>query len=846
MEGKNRWYDRGQGMVEFAIVFPLLLLLLFGIFEFGRIMFAYSAAVSASREAARYGAAILDTGGGIPQYEDCAGIREAAKRIGQFTGISDSDITIKYSNSSGVYSTSCPPGQEVQGADTISVTVSTSVTPITPLGNFSAIPIQSSSSRTILKSVKLGTSGTGAGSVTGALTDVNFKTTGQVAEESQGTISVVLQLNQAATDIVTIPFSVTGTALPGGSEDYLMTASPVTINPGQKTATIYITLNNDGIDEGNETIVIGIDPPINATKGPQDIHTITIVDPPVISFTTTSSSHTESDPTAAMMVELSKGSTQNVSVSFNYGGSAVWGSGADYVTWPSTLTIPAGSLTGMVTFRVMDDTTDEHDEQAVITMASPVNGSIGANSTHTATIIDNDGPPQVSFFSPNQIVSEEIGVFTTSLTLSEASGKDILIPYSLSGTTTSGDYLIHDSSPLFVPAGSTSVDIHMDILEGDGYEEDETLIITLEDPQNATLGSPAVQTIVITESSTTPAVSFKSVGKTVVEGNMVLDVEVELSNAWSSPVVIPFTVTGSAQPGSSGDFSISSSPLVIPVGWTHGSIQVVIHDDTIDEDLEDILISMGTIQEGLPGAVTTHEIQITDNDSPPRVFFSTYQKTAGEGAGSITVDVKLKSASVYDITVPLILSGSASDGADYSISTTNVTFLAGATSETVQFNIVDDSVYDPDEKIIVSLGAPTNAVLGSPNTFTLFIVDDELSPCEAGIHLLTVGLDSISLSIVNKGEAITFTGGSVSWQEASPNQPRITSVDFAGTNVYTGTDKPPYLAYGASVAFASLDTQVVSYQFDGELGTGEHTLVANFSSTIDSRTCSVTEIFNIH
>ena len=115
---RNR--NRGQGMVEFAIVFPLLLLLLFGIFEFGRIMFIYSAAVTASRDAARYGAAILDTGGGISQYEDCAGIRDAAKNIGKYAGISDTDISIQYSNESGIYSATCPPSQEVTAADIIS------------------------------------------------------------------------------------------------------------------------------------------------------------------------------------------------------------------------------------------------------------------------------------------------------------------------------------------------------------------------------------------------------------------------------------------------------------------------------------------------------------------------------------------------------------------------------------------------------------------------------------------------------------------------------------------------------------------------------------------------------
>jgi len=59
----------GQGMVEFAIVFPLIVILILAIFEFGRVMFAYSVSIAAAREAARYGAAIQDIGGGIPQYK---------------------------------------------------------------------------------------------------------------------------------------------------------------------------------------------------------------------------------------------------------------------------------------------------------------------------------------------------------------------------------------------------------------------------------------------------------------------------------------------------------------------------------------------------------------------------------------------------------------------------------------------------------------------------------------------------------------------------------------------------------------------------------------------------------
>jgi Flp pilus assembly protein TadG len=51
--------DRGsqaQALVEFALVLPLLLLLLVGIIDFGRALFVYSEVSNAAREAVRYAA----------------------------------------------------------------------------------------------------------------------------------------------------------------------------------------------------------------------------------------------------------------------------------------------------------------------------------------------------------------------------------------------------------------------------------------------------------------------------------------------------------------------------------------------------------------------------------------------------------------------------------------------------------------------------------------------------------------------------------------------------------------------------------------------------------------------
>jgi hypothetical protein len=500
----------------------------------------------------------------------------------------------------------------------------------------------------------------------------------------------------------------------------------------------------------------------------------------------------------------------------------------------------------MLVVQINDDAIDEVDEIAVITLDSPVNGLLGSNSSHSLTILDNDAPPEISFLVPTQVVSEEVGTFTTTLTLSEVSGKVITVPYTLSGTTTSGDYTIHDPSPLTIPPGASSVDIAMDIHEGDGLEEDETLVITLGTPVHANLGSPSAQTIIITESSTEPTVNFASASTNLVEGDLVIDIYVQLSNAWSLPVVVPFSATGSAQSGIDQDYMMSASPLVIPVGWTQGTIQVLIYDDLLDESTENILISLGTIENGLPGTQTTHQVNIQDNDDPPQVYFASPGISVMEYFGTKTVTVELNKPSLSDVTVQLNLSGSATLNSDYTISTSSLIIPAGDMNGTFGISVINDTDYEPDESVYVTLGSPVNATLGDPVIYQLLIEDDDLAPCEVGSHLLTIGSDSISLSMVNEGQDVTFTGGTITWVDAGGNKPRLISVVFAGTQVFSGDEKPTAFTYSASEGFLSLDTEVIIYQFNGPLGAGLHSLVSNFQNQVDSTPCSLTETFTVH
>ena len=61
---KRHKRSRGQALVEFALILPILLLIVAGIFDFGRALFTYSEVSNAVREATRYAAALTITGAG--------------------------------------------------------------------------------------------------------------------------------------------------------------------------------------------------------------------------------------------------------------------------------------------------------------------------------------------------------------------------------------------------------------------------------------------------------------------------------------------------------------------------------------------------------------------------------------------------------------------------------------------------------------------------------------------------------------------------------------------------------------------------------------------------------------
>ena len=118
----NKKSYRAQTMVEFALIVPILLVMLIGMLEVGRMVFVYITIASASREAVRYGSASGENPSlTFQRYKDCAGIQEAAENVDVLNIITDIRISYDHGPDGPVWDSSKFGSDQCDGSDTTKI-----------------------------------------------------------------------------------------------------------------------------------------------------------------------------------------------------------------------------------------------------------------------------------------------------------------------------------------------------------------------------------------------------------------------------------------------------------------------------------------------------------------------------------------------------------------------------------------------------------------------------------------------------------------------------------------------------------------------------------------------------
>ena len=163
---------RGQSIVEFALVTPLLLFTVLGAIEVGHLLTVYSGLSGAAGRTARYGAVGGDNGQGVVYYLDCQGMRDTAKRSAFIQSLSTGDIQISYDTGfitntigtcgsdnvprfvpSGTVMTSANSEGLVNGGRVV-VQISSRYSPLVPLVPIPSFPMRFMAARTIFTAIQ--------------------------------------------------------------------------------------------------------------------------------------------------------------------------------------------------------------------------------------------------------------------------------------------------------------------------------------------------------------------------------------------------------------------------------------------------------------------------------------------------------------------------------------------------------------------------------------------------------------------------------------------------------------------------------------------------------------------
>jgi hypothetical protein len=395
------------------------------------------------------------------------------------------------------------------------------------------------------------------------------------------------------------------------------------------------------------------------------------------------------------------------------------------------LTIEPNLAGKSIPVTVVDDAASESNETFEVTLDSPVNASLGANTAITYTIIDNDGPPTVQFGAASSGGSEATSPANLTITLSRTASQNVTVNYRVTAGTALGgsDYFI-SGAPNYVVALKRDSGLTTGgslASQFTALDSDDVVVSTIKDARMYASGDARYMNY-----GTTTQVPSSSSG-----GYLVAAFDLEAY----------------------GVITVNKAQLRLrsTMGNTGMSWAGIKSHDWAEGNKNGAYPGTGTAAEGVCWA-------------HPAGLYTTASGTAGWGAGSnAMLDAAGNGADLYawttftsapgglawcvaDITSlaqewsaglkpnygllvsvgnhsPYLCEAGTADQPvlflDYTVQSGQITFTPGQMSQPVVLTIVNDTVIEPNETIVVTLSDPSGVDLGATTVHTYTINDND-------------------------------------------------------------------------------------------------------------------------
>ena len=358
-----------------------------------------------------------------------------------------------------------------------------------------------------------------------------------------------------------------------------------------------------------------------------NVYVMDIPEPLVV--ITSSSSAQENIGAAKISLGVSAKSGKKTSIHAFTRDSTALGNGKDYTNINEAIFVPAGKSRITFPLNINDDNIDEYDEQIIIDLidSTVTNANTGSARKHVLTIIDNDPPPDVEFITSNTSVSEANGKHIVILNLSNQSGKEVYVDYQIeiSSSAVNGEDYTFQNGTSFFPAGKTRDTLDITLINDTIDEPSQTLILSLLNPKNSTIGMKKSHTVKINDDDNPPFIFVVNEKGSGLESDSSRTINYSLSTHSEKEISVRYRVSSYGTTSKRNkDYTLEDGVMVFAPGPPgSSSINFKVIDDQIDEFDELLIINLiGEPSNATLGSSTRYTYTIIDNDERPTIEFN--------------------------------------------------------------------------------------------------------------------------------------------------------------------------------------------------------------------------------
>ncbi|CCI09799.1 Hemolysin-type calcium-binding region protein [Microcystis aeruginosa PCC 7941] len=522
----------------------------------------------------------------------------------------------------------------------------------------------------------------------------------------------------------------TGTGSFGTATNFSVGNRPLSLTVGDFNSDGKSDLAVANLYSSNVSVLLNADPTATVT--------ITDVSQPAISLSINDVTVTEGNSgttNAVFTVSLSSAASTVVSVDYaTANGTAT--AGTDYTAIPpTTLTFNPGETSKTITVPVNGDNQVELNETFFLNLSN-----LQANGSNV-TLADNQGQGTINNDDSASIAITDVtvtegnsgttnAVFT--VTLSNAVDTAITLNYATAdgtATTADNDYTALSLTPLTFNAGETSKTITVAINGDTKVESNETFFVNLSNLQtngrNVTLADNQGQgTILNDDTSVTLAVSPSSVTE---DGTSNLIYIFTRTGVTSNALTVNYSIGGTATNGT--DYASIPTSVTFAAGSATATVTVDPTADTTVEADETVALTLTAGTDYTIGTTTPVTGTITNDDLIlPSITLAISPSSVTEDGTSNLIYIFIRTGDTTNpLTVNYSIGGTATNGTDYTLLPTSVTFEANSAIATVTVDSTADTIVESDETVILTLAAGTGYTVGTPNAATGTITNDDTS-----------------------------------------------------------------------------------------------------------------------